>query len=271
MIKFQTGCHWYSRGGEAQHDADLRVARKEFLYPSVTTIDKDTFKNDFLDKWKMNELAAAAATTFKQAHESEEDYAQRIYEASLEKARIASEFGKEIHDAIEHYPQMPLDARLHPWLDKFGEWHEANVGEVVERESVLLDHDIGVAGRCDGVFIGKGKYDGKLILCDYKTQNVKKDDKGRSKASFYESWPRQLGFYACAYSKKKWLLPQIPTCLSVVLDSNEAAPPFVREWTLEEVRKHHQDFVVGAWLWFRKKKYWPIGEWMPFESKLNNF
>lgn len=263
MIKFEQSSHWYSREGNPKHDAGLREARVEFLYPSVTSIDKDVFKNDFLDRWKMDELAKAAAGTFKQLHESEEDYANRIYEISLGKSKEATEFGKEIHDAIEGYPMYPLNAELAPWIDRFGRWYDVNVEEVLHRERVVLDHDIGVAGRCD--FIGLRK--GEVIMCDWKTSGVKKDDKGKKKPVFYPSWPRQLAFYAVAYAKETKTFPSLPRCISVVMDSNEPDDPFVKEWTNAQIVSAYQDFVVGAWLWFGgrgiRKPFWPApsGAW----------
>lgn len=256
MIKFESGSHWYGKDGKPQHDADLRIARKEFLYPSVTTIDKDVFKNDFLDRWKMNELAAAAAGTFKQLHESDEDYANRIYEISLEKSRTASSFGKEVHDAIEHYPQLPLNPELAPWISKFGAWFDAYVEAVVGSERVLLDHDLGVAGRMDTLAVLRGNK--SLAVLDYKTQNVKRDKKGKKVPAFYDSWPRQLAFYAVSSAKEAGTFPaSVPSCVSVVIDSNEPDDPFVRVWTPEEISRAYTQFVVGSWLWFDKRNYWP--------------
>jgi hypothetical protein len=263
VIKFEKTAHWYSKDRKAQHDADLRVARKQLLYPSVTTINKDTFKNDFLDRWKMNELVAAAADNFKQPHESPEDYANRLYELSRSKATDAADFGKRIHKAIEDYPIFPSDAALHPWVHKFGEWRDAHMGDVLHREEILLDHDIGVAGCCDCIAHGKGPFDGQLIVPDWKTQNVKADKKGRKQAAFYEDWPRQLAFYAVAYSKRSGMFPDLPVCLSVVIDSNAAETPSVRVWKREEIVDNYKDFVAGAYLWFSKRDYWPVGRWSP--------
>jgi hypothetical protein len=261
MIKFASNSHWYScRGGtpEAQHDADLRVARKQLLYASPTTIDKDVFKNDFLDRWKMNELVNAAAASFKQPHESDEGYANRIYDLSLTKTRDAANFGKEIHAALEKYPALPIDPRLHPWLHKFGEWYGAHVGDTKAREIILFDHDIGVAGCCDCIASGKGPFENQVIIPDWKSQNVKRDKKGVKKAAFYESWPRQLAFYAVTYAKDAGLFPdQLPTCISLVIDSNEPEAPFMKVWTKEEILRAYRQFVVGAWLWFEKRDYWP--------------
>jgi hypothetical protein len=262
LIRFESSAHWYGTDGRPQHDATLREARKDKLFPSVTTIDKDTFKNDFLERWKFNELVAAAADTFKQPHESPEDYANRIYEISQYKARTASNFGKEIHDAIENYPQLTLNTSLHPWIDRFGAWYEANVGEVISRERVLLDGDLGIAGRCDFIAHGRGKFDGSLIIPDWKTQNVKKDGKGRKSPAFYESWPRQLAFYAVSFAKETGLFPDhLPTCISVIIDSNEPCDPFVKVWTKEQILDNYMDFLAGAYLWFSKRNYWPVGKW----------
>ncbi len=170
-IKMEGGAHWYQCQGstpKSQHDATLREARKEKLYASITTVDKATFKNDFLDAWKLNELAEAAYDYPPMEHESKETYAQRVYEVSLTKSLVAADFGKEIHDAIEHYPQMPLDPKLHPWIEKFAPWYEENIDMPLASECILFDHALGLAGRCDKVAIGKGKFEGKIILPDWK-------------------------------------------------------------------------------------------------------
>lgn len=263
VIKFNNSCHWYGKDGSPQHDADLRVARKQFLYPSVTTIDKDTFKNDFLDKWRMEQVALAAANTFKQPHEDEEGYANRIYQESLGKVNKASEFGKAFHDAAEKYPLYPIDTGIHPWVDRFGAWHDANVGEVISNERVLLDHHLGVAGRCDCIAKGNGRFQGRIIIPDWKTQDVKKDDKGRKKPAFYDSWTRQLAFYAVSYAKEAGLYPDIPVCLSLIFDSNEPSEPFEKVWSREETIDAYLDFVAGTYLWMSKRGYWPAakGRW----------
>jgi hypothetical protein len=264
VIKFEKSCHWYSKDKEACHDADLRVARKQFLYPSTTTVYRYFFNNDFLDRWKMNQLVEAASSNFKQPHETPEDYANRLYELSREKASTAADFGKKIHAAIESYPAYPSDEGLRLWVDKFGEWYTANVEAPMHRERVLLDHDLGVAGTCDFIGLGKGAFDSQVIIPDWKTQDVKKDKKGRKVPAFYESWPRQLGFYAVAYAKEAGTFPDnIPTCLSVVIDSNEPETPFVKVWSKEEIMDNYYDFVAGAYLWFSKRSYWPQanGKW----------
>lgn len=256
-IKFNDGAHWYDCRSEPSpaHDADLRVARKQLLYPSITTILKDE-KNEWLERWKTNELLAAAANTYKQPHESVEQYCQRIYDMSLDKATTAADFGKEIHDAIEKYPALPSNESIIPWIQKFGGWHDCNVEAPLFREKILFDHALGLAGRCDFIGRGKGLFEGQIIVPDWKTQGVKKDDKGRKKAMFYDSWPKQLAFYAISYAKENQLI-EIPTCISVVIDSTEPEDPFIKVWTKEEIMSSYEDVVIAAYRWFKKRSYWP--------------
>src|SRR5436190_1523223 len=110
LIRSSEGGHWYGKDGAPRHDADLRVARKQLLYPSVTTIDKAVFKNEFLDKWLRDQILIAAGQNPRMPHQSEKDYAQYIYDISQEKSKAASLFGKAVHDACEHYPDAPADA-----------------------------------------------------------------------------------------------------------------------------------------------------------------
>lgn len=266
LIKFDNSSHWYGKDGTPQHDADLRVARKSGLYPSITSIDKASFPNPFLDRWKTEQLVKACVETQRMPHESVEQYAQRIYDISNNKARHAADFGKELHDAVDAYPNPP-EFHLQKWYDNFAVWYSANIESKIASEKVLLDHDIGVAGRTDFIGIGRGWIHG-TIIADWKTQDVKVDDKGRKKPAFYESWQRQLAFYAVAYAKEIGMFPSIPRCVSLIIDSNEDAQVYAKAWTPEEMVAAYEEFVAGAWLFFRTRGrggYWPNGG--PWEIK----
>ncbi len=256
-IKFDQSAHWYSRDGTPQHDADLRVARKQGLYGSVTSIDKDSFPNPFLEQWKMTQLVQACVDNQRMPHEDVDQYAQRIYDISNNKARNAADFGKEIHDAVDRYPEIPAPHLL-PWFDKFKIFYEANIQEKIASEVVLLDHDIGVAGRTDFIGVGVGWVAGKVII-DWKTQDVKTDKKGRKTPAFYDSWARQLGLYAVGDAKANLDFPFIPRCMSVIIDSNEGGEVYSKLWDHKDIVEAYEDFVAGAWLWSRKRDYWPTG------------
>lgn len=258
IIKFDQGAHWYQRTGEAKHDANLRDARKLGLYPSVTTIDKEVFRNEFLEKWKLNQIAQAAHDNPKQPHEDLKAYANRIYEVAMEKATNAAAFGGRIHKACENHPQAP-EADLLPWFQKFATWHQENVDSVVFAEKTVLDHDCGIAGRADLCVILKN---GRRTMVDYKSQDVKTVD-GKKKPNFYDAWPRQLSFYAVADGKETGVFPQVSDCLSLVIDSNPDGEIYPKMWTHEEILSAYEDFQAMAWFFFKKRGYWPVGQWQP--------
>lgn len=256
ILNIEGGSHWYDKAGKPQHDSDLRDARKTLLYPSITTIDKGTFPNIFLERWKLEQMAMAAFNSPPQPHETDmKEYMKRLWELSMTKSTTAIDFGHQLHDAIEHYPQMPLDAGLHPWMSAFAIWYEGN--ETIDSEHILLDHDIGVAGRCDR----RALFKGQRTIYDWKTQDVKKNDKGKKKPVFYDSWKRQLAFYCVADAKETGMFPKIPRAVSVIIDSNEPEAPYAKEWEEAEMLDAYHEFVVGAWLWFHSRDYWPVGSW----------
>ncbi len=260
IIRFETASHWYGSDTKPHHDADLRAARKEKLYPSVTSIDKDVFTNHFLERWKMNELVKAASENPRQPHESVETYANRVYELSLKYASTAAQFGSKLHKALENYLATPSDVSLLPWVDRFGIWYTANVQQSIGAEVTVVDHDIGVAGRFDLKGFGQS---GALKIWDWKSQGVKKTDKGVKKPVFYDSWARQLSFYSVADAKNSGLMPSLADCESLVIDSTEPDAPFVKQWTQEEIISAYEDFVLGAYQFFKKRSYWPVGLWKP--------
>ena len=263
MIDFNKGSRFYNcRGGYpvGMDDADLRVARKLNLFPSITTLDKSFFKNEGLEKYAKNQLAQAAYAYPRMEHETEETYCNRIYQISLEHSKKAANFGSEVHEAIDHYPQMPLNPDLHPWMERFGVWYDKNIGDTIAAEKVMVDHDLGVAGRCDRVCIHKPT--GRRMVPDWKTQGVSKNPKGKKTPGFYDSWVRQLAFYAICDAKEQGVYPQqVPMVMSVVIDSNEPDDPFVKIWDDEEVKLAYEEVSLASYHYFRKRNFWPhLGE-----------
>lgn len=164
ILSSEGGARWYNPDGSPQHDADLRVARKAKLMPSVTTIDKGVHPNAFLEQWKLEQLGRAAFESQPQPHEGVKDYVRRVHELSLRKSKTAIDFGHALHDAVEVYPQLPLDQKIMPWFNAFGDWYQKYGLFKISAEAVLVDSDIGVAGRTD--YIGnKGDTE---IVADWK-------------------------------------------------------------------------------------------------------
>ncbi len=243
LIKFRDGAHFYTKEGEARHEADLRMARKLNLYASPTSIWQDQHRNFFLERYKMEQFAAAAGDSMRQPHETVKDYAQRLYEKSLEHAETAGSFGTAVHKAINEHPKPCEDGAILPFYEKWLAWHDANVLETIASEIVIVDHDLLVAGTCDRINRMK---DIGLAMPDWKTQGVKKDDKGRWKPNFYDAWKAQLAFYSVGWAKKMGQFPTIPACVSVIINSTEPTEPFVKVYDPEEIRDAYEQMVMYA-------------------------
>ena len=270
LIKDRKSGHWYDcRGPEAKasHDSDLRDARKHGLYPSVTTIDKAVFPNHFLDSWIRDQLAIAAFSNQPFHNETEKTYANRIHEISRKKCDEASDFGTKFHALLDNFPAIPDELELRPFRDCLGKWIDAEVGEIKAREEIVFDDHLGVAGRFDLCYAHR-QDPGVERIADIKTQDVKRNEKGEKKAKFYDSWIRQLAFYAVARSKLTRTFPTIPPCDSVVFDSNEPGVPFVKRWPETAVKAAYNEFVAGCWLYFVSRGFWPgkQGKWSPWAN-----
>ncbi len=240
------------------HDADLRKARKHNLLRSVTSIDKAQFPNPALDIYKRDQMLKAAFENPRQPHEDYERYAQRLYELSTQHRDEAAEFGTDLHKAVENLPFIP-DGYLKPYIEKIMAWQAENVISVLEQEQVVVDLEIGVAGRKDQKILHKTY--GVLPL-DWKTQGIKNDEKGRKKKpGFYPSFVRQLAFYESVDAKKEGRYPKFNHALSIVIDSTEAANPYERLWTPEEMHSAYEDFLIATYMYYKSKDYWPIGRW----------
>lgn len=262
-IRFAETSHWYGKDGKPQHESTLRDARKTGLYRSVTSIDKDIFKNEFLEKYKMERIAEAAFNNPRQPHEQVDDYSTRLWELSLEHASDASSFGTEFHKGAEG---KPVSGAMQPFIDKYNIWKQENIIQVVTHEKVLLDHDIGVAGTMDTRMVHKTH---GLVTADFKTQGIKTDKRTgkKNKANFYDSFIRQLAFYDSVEAKAAGSFPALGPCLSIVIDSTEATTPHERLWTKAETLAAYEDFLIAVYAYYKRKNYWPVGNWK-LEDKL---
>jgi len=168
--------HWYHRSPDgtvtSRYDADLRVARKENLYPSVTTVEKQIRANGQLGQWITRETIKACCEYPKFDFEDMKDYVARIEKASGKIAETAADFGTRLHDALEWYPQIPMDPQIQPYFDKYAVWHEANILETISSETMLANPLIGVAGKMDKLVVHK---DHGRVLVDFKGLDMETD------------------------------------------------------------------------------------------------
>jgi hypothetical protein len=254
FVKEETSSHWYFAMPDGtvlpRHDADLRIARKEKLFPSPTTIEKDIRANPVLNRWIKNQVAKAFVNNPRLPEEQDDAYAARILTISDSVRDEAAIRGTALHAAIE--TGGTDDMVLAPFYQAYIPWHNDNIDLTIGSEVKMADLQLGVAGTVDRIV--QHKQHGLCIL-DYKTQKVKK-----GKAAFYESFPRQLSFYAGAYYRKHNVLPRI---MSVVIDSQVPSRPQEKLYTLEEQAQAYAEFQSHVFLWCSDRDYWPTGRWSP--------
>lgn len=257
FVKDDASAHWYQLMPDgtikARHEAGLREARKELLFPSPTSIEKDIRANPALNRWIKNEVAKSFVNNPRLDGEPDQSYAERILKIADSSRDLAAIRGTAIHKAIEDGGTTDLE--ILPFYEKYREWEAQHVEEVYHSELKMADEKIGVAGTVDRVAQLRAY---GLAILDFKTQKVKD-----GKASFYDSFPRQLSFYSKAYERKHGILPRI---MSVVIDSQEANTPQVKLYTPEEQEDAYREFLCHTWLWCNshaKGGYWPVGKWLP--------
>jgi len=246
--------HWYKPNPDGtittHHDSDLRDARKMGLYCSITTIEKAIRVNPGLTRWIEGEIIKATIAYPKMEWEDLKAYVDRIKKASGKIAETAADFGTRLHDALQHFPQYPMDLQIIPYFEKYAAWHDANIVEIIGSELVLANDQIAVAGTLDKVV--RHKTHGLLVI-DYKSQDVK------AKPAFYSSWARQLSFYAKTWAKKNCC--ETPRLMSLIVDSNEPKAPIAQLWSDEDAEKAWKETVAHAWLWAAERDFWANGPW----------
>lgn len=254
FVKEETSAHWYQLMPDgsvvSKHDADLRRARKERLFPSPTSIEKDIRANPILARWIKNQVAKAFVNNPRMPDEDDQTYGERCLKLADSVRDNAADLGTRIHAAIEN--DGTEDPAIAPFYQAYLPWHYDNIETTVGSEVKMADPIIGVAGTVDRVV--QHKVHGLCIL-DYKTKKVRD-----GKAEFYDSFPRQLSFYAGCYHRKHGVLPRI---MSVVIDSQNPTRPYDKLYTPEEQAEAYNEFLCHVYLWCSMKNYWPATKWAP--------
>lgn len=241
---------------ESAYGASLKEARENRLFASATMALK-MVANVGLDIWIRGNLLDAVIANPRGPVEDIEQYKERIANISEVKRTEAADFGTLLHNALEHYPLACNDDRVVAYYDACLPWLRANVASVIGNEMMMADPHIGFAGKTDMVFYNHA---GEVCIVDFKTTGFKKTKTGKwAKPSFYQSWVRQLAFYARCYQKK--FGGPLPRVVSLAINSGEPCEPVAKWWTAEEQAQGMNEFLCAAYLYSCDRDHWPAGTW----------
>ena len=197
LVSREPAGHWYAKDGTpaytqikkdgGERATTLADARKQGLYPSITTILKLIAKPE-LDAWKQEQAILSALTLPRIQGESEADFAKRIVKDSNEQGKKAAEFGSDIHDILFEYFTNGLDPNDEVLLAMCKETGKGLMSlglEPISMEQVTVGN--GFAGKYDMLCKHPN---GKYWFIDFKTQDFK------DKPVIYDEWVWQLGGYS---------------------------------------------------------------------------
>ncbi len=259
------GGHWYKPDGSPCHTVpkadgsgdrptNLADARRLGLLPSVTSIT-GVISNPSLERWKQERLLQACIDNPIESGESLDRYAVRVKRIAQKRMVDARAFGSALHSALEDLHQYGFVGENHKpmleWLRFYLTWTRENKVQVGQVEQVCVNLEIGYAGQLDAV----ATVNGLVSLIDFKSQSVTAPEGKPLKPTFYPSWGWQLAAYKNASWEHK--PTRINQVLSVVFNSEEPGPPWVKKWTPEELRESWKAFRHSARIWQAVSRYTP--------------
>lgn len=253
------GGHWYKPDGTPLHqvpkadgsglrDTTLADAKKLRLLPSVTGIT-DIVAKPALMNWKAAQVAAAAFESPPTGDESAEYFIERVIAASQQSVAGAADLGSRVHDALEKLLTIGTDgvpADMWAYVEPVLAWKKASGITYNEIETVLVNVEVGYAGRCD--VLGRDAT-GAPVVIDYKTRKTKP----KQPCKPYDTQGMQLAAYAVAHYGED-MLPQVKAW-NVYISTTEVGR--VEGYQHESLLPHWEAFKAAAILWSHIKGYDP--------------
>jgi CRISPR/Cas system-associated exonuclease Cas4 (RecB family) len=239
--------HYYLASGESCH-GDLRSARKVGAFPSVTTILAAAGpQKTGLINWQVEQAMSSSLTLPHIEGESLADFAKRAVLDSRKEVEAAALRGTHVHSLAEMIINRQEPGDLVKGYEEhyagLKEWRECCVTKVHASESVLVNEAEGYAGRVDLI----AQIHGEMEVIDFKTRKFKKDAKGISKASGYETDLLQLSAYAYAFTDDGM------ACRNILIDPVTGQLQDIR-YTAEQVAQAFEAFtsICKVWRWLKK-------------------
>jgi hypothetical protein len=245
--------HWYDKNGNERYDATLKIARKEGLLPSVTSIDQ-VIASPGIEKYRENELIKASWHCGVMPYDM---YTTNVKLLSTRHLRRAQKVGTIVHKMVERYLLCEdlfykgNNCDIITAVESACKWIDENVDVIHGVETVLLGQ--GYAGKADLI----AEINGELYIVDWKTTDpenkLKKDGTPRKNKMFHRSHVRQLSALQLAYEKTHNTKINI---MNVGISTNNQLPgTWEKKWSPEEIRTGLLQFLSAKTIWEIENNY----------------
>lgn len=237
-----TPVHTQRKKGGGTRDTTLADAKKQGLFPSVTTV-LDVLAKHGLNYWREEKIIEATLKFDTICVEDVARYSREVREAAFSDVGNAADLGTLIHADIEGL-----------LLGEKSEWQvrdEANAAvrhmesmglSICESEARIVNHRHGYAGTADIV----ATKDSRPVVLDFKTKATKPGKKIEPS----ENHPTQIAAYWMGYWGIEDAFPK-PTALgyNVYISTTEPGRIETVEWSAEVLRHEWELFrhVLAIW------------------------
>jgi len=274
LIQEAQSAHFYTQQGASRYSdtvktgankgkecaVNLRHARKENLYPSITHIHK-CLSEKALTYYRESHLLAAAENLTKGPDETMVDYYHRVNIEARKDSMDAAQTGTNVHNGLEAILKgQPWD-KSDPQLVKAARWVSENIKETIWTEKTLVNHSLKLAGRCDALvrFSEKSTHWNELgrhpVVLDFKTRRFK-EISGKWVGAQYRKDIRQVAFYAACLN-----LGQPARTANLLLNTTPEAPEDLPLELVVYTRKKQFEALVSvaylAAVWRDENNYQP--------------
>lgn len=237
-----TPVHTQKKKGGGTRDTTLADAKKQGLFPSVTTV-LDVLAKHGLNYWREEKIIEAGFAIGPRVYEFVEDYAHDVRARAFDSVGNAADLGTLIHGDIEGL-----------LLGTHSEWRvreEANAAvrhmesmglSICESEARIVNHRHGYAGTADIV----ATKDGKPVVLDFKTKATKPGKKIEPS----ENHPTQITAYWMGYWGIEDAFPKSAALgYNVYISTTEPGRIETVEWSAEVLRREWDLFkhVLAIW------------------------
>lgn len=233
-----------------ERSTSLADARKENLFPSITTIHK-VKEERMITQYREKHLLKASYENRPKKDEVADDYFDRILQKARHDSLEAARLGSGYHDKFEAILSGNSWDKKDPKLKLVADWIQENVEEVFWTEHVLVDQKIGVAGKADA-FVRLKTLGPTLI--DWKTRRFKEfKTEPKWRAAWYKSDCRQLAFYGrCIEADEDEI-----EVANVGMNTKATSPLHIKVWSREEREWANEVVEAVNILWQHENNFRP--------------